>query len=227
MNRDIGLKMIVESLNKKPTSFLILGQGALAADILDVHPSAGCVGSFVEQQFYSSNNLIEEHIPSYDNISNIDVSHFIIGVGGRELRKRFIKLAEQKALIPFPALTSHARYISIKSIIGAGTVFGFNIIIERNVCIGKHCLLMHNVLVSHDVLIGNNVVIAPGVVIEGNVTIGDNVFIGANVTIAPNVIIGKNCHLSIGTACFKDIPESKTVIGNPARIISSINPSIA
>lgn len=219
--------MTESKFSKAPKKFTLLGQGALAADILDVHPDAGCINFFVEEEFYNPSKYIIKNIPTIFNFSDVSTPFYLLGVGDNTLRKQFINTASQNGLSPFPALTSQARFISPYTSIGEGTVFGFNTIIERNVSIGQHCLLMHNVMISHDVTIGSNVIIAPGVIIEGNAMIGDNVFIGANVSIAPNVKIGSNCHIALGSACFKNVPESKTVIGNPAKVIQTIKPLIS
>jgi acetyltransferase-like isoleucine patch superfamily enzyme len=47
--------------------------------------------------------------------------------------------------------------------------------------------------------------------------------IGANATILPGVVVGANALVGAGAVVAADIPENAVVVGNPARIIKSIN----
>lgn len=55
------------------------------------------------------------------------------------------------------------------------------------------------------------------------VTIGDNVWIGGSVTILPGVTIGNNVTIGAGSVVTKDIPDGCIAVGNPARVIKTIN----
>ena len=92
------------------------------------------------------------------------------------------------------------------------------------------------------VKIGNNVEIARGVVIithdyawsvikqingeiigsRGKVEIGNNVFIGMNTMIMQGVNIGDNVIIGANTLVNKDIPANSVAVGNPVRVVSSI-----
>jgi maltose O-acetyltransferase len=85
--------------------------------------------------------------------------------------------------------------------------------------------------------IGDNVVLAPRVHIlahdsstglfngytkVANVTIGNNVFIGAGSIVLMGVTIGDNVIIGAGSIVAKDIPANSVAVGNPARVISSL-----
>lgn len=55
------------------------------------------------------------------------------------------------------------------------------------------------------------------------IIIGNNVWIGANVTVLPGVTIGNNCTIGAGSVVTKDIPENTIAVGNPCKVIKSIN----
>ncbi len=55
------------------------------------------------------------------------------------------------------------------------------------------------------------------------VTIQDNCWIGANVTIAPGVTIGENSVIGAGSVVVHDIPANSVAVGNPCRVLRSIN----
>lgn len=86
--------------------------------------------------------------------------------------------------------------------------------------------------------IGNNVTLAPRVHIlahdastwiflgytrVSNVTIGDNVFIGAGSIVLPGVSIGNNVVIGAGSVVSCDIPDNCVAVGNPARVVRSID----
>lgn len=60
----------------------------------------------------------------------------------------------------------------------------------------------------------------------GKVKIGNNVFIGVNSIVLPNVTIGDNVIVGAGTVVSKDIPENSVVVGNPMRIVGTLEDNI-
>lgn len=54
--------------------------------------------------------------------------------------------------------------------------------------------------------------------------IGDNVTLGTNVTIIGPVHIGNNVIIGAGSVVIKDIPDNCVAVGNPAKVIKSLEP---
>jgi serine O-acetyltransferase len=95
-----------------------------------------------------------------------------------------------------------------QTVIGEGTVFmhnGLGCVINEFSIIGKDCVIYQNVtLAGKDKQrphIGDGVMIGAGAVLIGGVSIGDRATIGANAVVT------------------HDIPEGKTAVGIPARVI--------
>lgn len=57
----------------------------------------------------------------------------------------------------------------------------------------------------------------------GKIKIGNNVFIGSNCTILPNTIIGNNCIVGAGSIVRGTFPDNSVIIGNPAKVVFSMN----
>lgn len=88
------------------------------------------------------------------------------------------------------------------------------------ICIGDGCTITYGcVVLSHD---RSAMHIDPSDDGEGTVIIGDNVYIGVNSVILRNVRIGSNSVIGAGSIVVKDIPENVVAVGNPARVVKSI-----
>ena len=112
-----------------------------------------------------------------------------------------IELAEGSALSPFVTMTS-------------------------NIKIGKcfHANLYS--YVEHDCVIGDFVTFAPGVKCNGNIHIEDHAYIGAGAVIKQGtptqpLVIGRGAVVGMGAVVTKSVPAGVTVVGNPARILTS------
>lgn len=57
----------------------------------------------------------------------------------------------------------------------------------------------------------------------GKVTIGNNCFIGMNSTILKGTRIGDDCIIGANSLVCKDIPDGSVAVGNPAKVIMSID----
>lgn len=54
------------------------------------------------------------------------------------------------------------------------------------------------------------------------ITIGDNVWLGGGAIVCPGVTIGENSVIGAGAVVTKDVPSGVVAVGNPARVIRTI-----
>lgn len=100
-------------------------------------------------------------------------------------------------------------YIPVGANIGKGfTIHNFSGIFICEATIGMDCIVFQGVTIGHlrgqpaPPTLGDNVVLAAGAKVLGSVTLGNNVVVGANSVVITNV------------------PDSCTVMGVPAKIVS-------
>lgn len=99
---------------------------------------------------------------------------------------------------------------------------------------GLICLDVGRVIIGDDVQIGPNVQLLTAThpvdpeprrnKWEGSrpITIENNVWLGGGVIVCPGVTIGENTVVGAGAVVTKDLPPNVLAVGNPARIIRSI-----
>ena len=115
--------------------------------------------------------------------------------------------------------------------------YGYNIHIGENFYCNVNCVILD----AAPVTFGNNVFIAPncgfytaghpfdvnlrnqGLEYAKPITIGNNVWIGAQVCVLPGVTIGDNCVIGAGSVVTKNIPDNSLAVGNPCRVIRTLN----
>lgn len=114
-------------------------------------------------------------------------------------------------------------------------------LVSRGLTIGKNFTRMEGVIIdpSHcwHIKIGDNVVLAPRVHIlahdastklflnytrVSNTRIGNSVFIGAGSIVLPGITIGNNVVIGAGSIVSHDIPDNSVAVGNPARVVKSL-----
>jgi sugar O-acyltransferase (sialic acid O-acetyltransferase NeuD family) len=154
-------------------------------------------------------------------IQNISGLVAIGGAGGRD-RLAIQELFHRYGLF-IPVIRHPSAVISSSSYLGAGTQILALSNISSDVQSGEACIVNHRASVDHECRLGNGVHIAPGAVLCGCVTVADNVFVGAGAIILPRLSIGANSIIGAGAVVTRDVPEGVTVVGNPAKIISSIS----
>ena len=119
----------------------------------------------------------------------------------------------------FIAVIDPSCRIATDSDIGVNTLIMGNVTISCSVVIGDHCVILPNTVISHDSKIEDYSLVGSNVSISGSCSIGSNCYIGSGSRIRENVKIKSFSLIGIGSCVIKDVPESVTVAGNPARVL--------
>lgn len=117
--------------------------------------------------------------------------------------------------------------------------YGFNIQFKGLAVVNYNCTMLD----TSPITIGAGAFIAPGVVLacsghsldhkervemgmgtSAPITLKENVWLGANVTVLAGVTIGKNSVIGAGSVVNKNIPDNVVAVGNPCKVLRSIDP---
>ena len=138
---------------------------------------------------------------------------FVIGIGDNCIRK----LIAESHNVNWTTLVHPSAQIGLNVTFGNGTVVMAGTVVNACATIGKHCIINTSSVVEHDDLVRDYVHISPRAVLGGTVTVDDCTHIGIGSTVKNNIYICKDCIIGAGSVVVKDISESGTYIGVPAR----------
>ena len=203
----------------------IIGEGGHSKVIRDLIESAG----EYEIRYILDDKYDEPVMLNGITFASISYAHqliaeknpyFFIAIGDNAARK---KIDEEllAAHAHFAALIHPSALISPSAILGDGTAVMANSIVNADAAIGRHSIINSSSVIEHDNRIGDFVHISPGGILAGNVQVGNGTHIGARAAVIPGVRIGEWSIVGAGSVINRDLPDSVTAVGVPARIIKS------
>jgi sugar O-acyltransferase (sialic acid O-acetyltransferase NeuD family) len=103
--------------------------------------------------------------------------------------------------------------------IGEGSFIGAHSILTTNIKIGNHAILNRANHIGHDCKIGSYFSAMPGSIVSGDVTIYSLVYMGTNSSIREKLSIHSLSTIGMNSAVIKNIEDSGTYVGCPAKKI--------
>lgn len=119
-----------------------------------------------------------------------------------------------------PLFVDYGTYITV----GEGTFVNYSLtaLDVAPITIGSHCQIGPNVQLltpTHPVEPGPR---RDRLEAALPITIGDNVWLGGGSIVLPGVTIGDNSVIGAGAVVTKDVPANVVALGNPARVVRSV-----
>jgi putative colanic acid biosynthesis acetyltransferase WcaB len=91
---------------------------------------------------------------------------------------------------------------------------GVALVVNHKTIIGDNCVLRHSTTIGNKKLSDGSASASPN--------IGNNVDIGSNVVIIGPISVGNNSVIGAGSVVIKDVPPNTVVVGNPARVVRTL-----
>lgn len=139
-----------------------------------------------------------------------------VAIGDAKIRQKFLEKLELKS-VKIPTLIHPNAIIAEDVEIGKGSVIMPGVVLQPGCKIGKGCIINTCTSVDHDSKVGDYVHVAVGAHLAGNVSVEARTWIGAGATISNHVYICCDCMIGAGAVVVKDIKETGTFMGVPAR----------
>lgn len=145
---------------------------------------------------------------------------FVVAVGENAVRARCFQRALGWGLLPV-VLVHSAAVVAASASIGRGTVVMPGAIVNAGAAISEDCIINSGAVVEHDCMIDAHVHISPRVALGGGVSIGRLAHVGIGAVVLPGARIGEESVVGAGAVVLKEAPPRSTVVGVPARVVSS------
>ena len=196
---------------------IIIGAGGHGKVVADVALRNGYTDIYFVDDHVKGEVMGFPIIGATDEIQRLNDGNtdFIIGIGNNLTRKAIAEAYH----VNWVTLIHPSAQVAFNVEIGQGTVVMANAVI--NVCsiIGEHCIINTSAVVEHDNVIDNYVHISPGALLGGTVRVNELTHIGIGAVVRNNIDICSCSTIGAGAVVSKQITESGTYIGIPARKI--------
>ncbi|UFH48245.1 acetyltransferase [Pseudomonas sp. KNUC1026] len=143
-----------------------------------------------------------------------------VAIGNNRIRARVLGLFSGQGS-NVVTLIHPSAVVSSRAHLGEGSVVMPLAVVNANASVGVGCILNTASTVDHDCQLGECVHISPGAHIAGAVYIGRNSWIGIGASVRQCIVIGNSVIVGAGAAVVQDIPDGITVVGIPAKPLST------
>ena len=184
------------------------GHGKVIKDIIEAQ--GGCVEGFVDDNPELSTFCDKPVMHKADGLSPM-----VVSIGINTTRKKIV----EKLTCQFATAIHPSAIISPSAKIGEGTVVMPGAIINADVVIGNHCIINTGASIDHECVIGDYCHIAPHATLCGQVHVGEGTLVGVGAAVIPCKEIGDWCTIGAGAAVVNNVPDNKTVVGVPAKLL--------
>lgn len=145
-------------------------------------------------------------------------SDFIVAIGNVRIRQN-IQTRLEEGGVHMATLVHPNAVIGENVSLGEGTVVMAGAVINPCTKIGKGCIINTCASVDHDCTIGDFAHVSVSAHTAGAVVIGDRTWLGIGSVVSNNIEITADCMIGAGAVVVKNIAESGTYIGVPAKKI--------
>ena len=144
----------------------------------------------------------------------------VVAIGHAATRLHWIKQLQASGY-HLPALLHPTAWVSPSAQLGPASVVFAQVAVQAQTSIGTGVILNTGCSVDHDAQLADGVHLCPGSRLAGDVHIGARSWIGIGASVIQKVRIGSDVTVGAGAAVIRDLPDSVTAVGVPARVVSS------
>ncbi len=200
----------------------IIGAGGHGRVVLDIIRAAG---SHHPIGFIDGNQALKGHhvdglavLGDISQIGHIDCQGVVIAIGDNGIRRQYAEMADHLGMTLVNAIHPSAN-IASSCTLGQNVVIAAGSVVCAHCQIGNSAILNTACIVDHESIIGTAAHICPGARLAGRTIVEAGAFVGIGASVIQAVRIGADAIVGAGAVVIRDVPQSATVVGVPAKII--------
>lgn len=202
-----------------PGGLLILGFGGHARAVADVAIAMG----ITELAFEDASARSGEHFQGFQVVPVWELplpdGWMAFGAAGHSAQRQAQLARIRTAGWPLATLVAPSASLGAGCTIGPGTIVGQQAHVGPMAMVGDGCIINSGAVVDHESKVGDFTHISVNASVAGRCSIGCNVMLGAGATVIDKVTIGDGIVLGAGTVVVKNLIQSGTYVGVPARLL--------
>ena len=140
----------------------------------------------------------------------------VIAIGNPDLRRKLASFYQSHGF-KSPNLIHPNAIIGPSVQLGEGNLICAGAVLTTDITLGDYVIINLNATVGHDTVIGDFTTISPGANISGEAKIESDCEIGSGAVLLPGVHLEKEVILGAGAVATRNLSQSTTYIGIPAR----------
>ena len=206
-----------------PTELLIIGAGGHSRVVIEAIQSKEPTRSVI----LADENRSKEGSKLLGNIPIRFLENWIglpelyhIAIGNNRVRQQ-LGIKGQEYDKKFYTVIHPAACVSPSAHLGKGSFLAAMSVIAAEVKINEGCIVNHGAVIDHNCIIGSYSHISPSSTLGADVEVGDRCLIGAGATLLPTIKVGHDVVVGAGAVVTHDVLDNQTVVGVPARCVSS------
>lgn len=179
------------------------------------------IKGFLDSNSKALEGLIGDFPPILSSVEDYEIQPndvFFCALGDPYWRKYYADIIEKKGG-QFVTYIAPTAMVNPNAVIGDGSLIGANTVISDNVTIGKQCMIHGLCILGHDVVIADNVSIEAYCFFGGYSSVGEGSSIHVRSTILSHKKVGANASVGAGSVVIRNVKDSQSVFGNPAKKI--------
>ncbi|MGG7048614.1 MULTISPECIES: acetyltransferase [unclassified Campylobacter] len=142
-----------------------------------------------------------------------------IAVGDNKTRE-ILQNKVESAGFSVVSLIHKSVVLSPSAVMERGVVIMPNAVINAKAVIKRGAIINTGAIIEHECVVGEFAHISPNTALAGKVKVGARTHIGIGSSVIQGVSIGKDCTIGAGSVVVRDLPDSITAYGVPARVKS-------
>ncbi|MEQ8175995.1 MAG: acetyltransferase [Syntrophomonadaceae bacterium] len=217
------------SLESNNEPVIIVGGGGHAVVLLDVllRQNRKIIGVTEADPERAGKDLMGVRIIGADDAISVFLPDGVclvnaLGFVNMPNRRKQIYIHFKKLGYHFAPVVSGQAFIGAEVSLGEGCQLMPGSMVQTGSRIGNNVLINTGAIVDHQCIIDDHVHIAPGAVLSGCVSVGEGTLIGTGARIIQGIKIGAGCIIGAGSVVVKDIGDSSTAVGIPAKAVKNL-----